>query len=297
MAIPKFNQTMYPILEILSKWEKYKYSELIEHVDNRYFNLNTEEKNLTDSNWATSFGNKVWWGKSYLKQAWLIRYPERWYSEITKDGITALKENIVSKEITVEYLKKYPSFLRFITPTKKENIKSQDSNQVEDLSPMDLMELWFDKIELSLKQDLLDKVKEMNPYRFETLTLKLLKKMWYWDTIETSKSWDWWIDGIINEDELWLWKIYIQCKRYNSSNIREPEIRNFIGAMSSEAEKGIFITTSDFHNKAIEKAKNATHSIVLINWERLVELMIKFDIWVQEKQVYVLKEMDNDFFE
>lgn len=297
MAIPKFNKTMYPILEVLSKWKKYRFSELVEIVDEQFFQLTPEEKSLTDGNGATSFWNKVWWWKSYLKQAGLIRYPERGYSEITPVGIQVLQENKNSKEITVEYLKKFPSFLKFITPTKKENTKSQDSDQVIDLSPIDLIELWYEKIESSLKQDLLDKVKEMNPYKFEILALRLFKKMWYGDTIETSKSGDGWIDGIINEDELGLWKIYIQCKRFTSNDIREPEIRNFIGAMSSEAEKWIFITTSDFHNKAIEKAKNATHSIVLINGEKLVELMIKFDIGVQHKQQYILKEVDNDFFE
>lgn len=297
MAIPKFNETMFPILSVLSDGKKYKFYDLIELVDKKYFELSQDEKLLKDSNGATAFWNKIWWWKSYLKQAWLIKYPERWYSQITEEGIQALKDNADEKQVSVEYLKNFPSFLKFITPAKKQDIKIEETEQIVDLSPIDLMELWYEKIKSSLKQDLLDKVKEMNPYKFESLTLQLFKKMWYGDTIETSKSWDGWIDGIINEDELWLWKIYIQCKRFNSNNVREPEIRNFIWAMSSEAEKGIFITTSDFHEKAIEKAKNATHSIVLINGERLVELMIKFNIWVQIQQEYILKEIDYDFFE
>ena len=54
--------------------------------------------------------------------------------------------------------------------------------------------------------------------------------MGYGDFIETSKSGDGGIDGIINEDKLGLDKIYIQAKRYNENKVREKEIRNFIEA-------------------------------------------------------------------
>lgn len=43
------------------------------------------------------------------------------------------------------------------------------------------------------------------------------------------------IDGIIDEDELGLSKIYIQAKRYkDGSNIGRQEIQQFIGAISNK---------------------------------------------------------------
>ena len=57
--------------------------------------------------------------------------------------------------------------------------------------------------------------------------------MGYGDFIETSKSGDGGIDGIINEDKLGLEKIYTQAKRYNENKVREKDIRNFIGAIVS----------------------------------------------------------------
>jgi restriction system protein len=49
--------------------------------------------------------------------------------------------------------------------------------------------------------------------------------------------------------------------------------------MSGDVSKGIFVTTSDFDKKAKEKVRDArNHKIILINGERLVELMIKYNV-------------------
>lgn len=121
--------------------------------------------------------------------------------------------------------------------------------------------------------------------------------MGYGEFIETSKSRDGGIDGIINEDQLGLEKIYIQAKRYTDNKVREPDIRNFIGAMSGDTSKGIFVTTSDFDDNAKKKAKEAHHTIILVTGLRLVELMYKFGVGVQVKSSYEVKAVDNDFFE
>jgi restriction system protein len=105
------------------------------------------------------------------------------------------------------------------------------------------------------------------------------------------------IDGIINEDKLGLDRIYIQAKRYNDTKVREKEIKNFIGAMSGDTSKGVFVTTSTFDDSAITKAHDAHHSIILIDGNRLVQLMHEYNVGVQVKDVYEIKEIDEDFFE
>ena len=137
----------------------------------------------------------------------------------------------------------------------------------------------------------------MDPYYFEKVILILLKKMGYGDFIETTKSGDGGIDGIINEDKLGLEKIYTQAKRYNDNKVREKDIRNFIGAMSGDTSKGVFITTSTFDDYAVKKAREAHHTIVLIDGAKLVDLMLQYNVGVQVKTVYEVKEVDNDFFE
>ena len=121
--------------------------------------------------------------------------------------------------------------------------------------------------------------------------------MGYGDFIETSKTGDEGIDGIINEDKLGLEKIYIQAKRYNANKVREKDIRNFIGAMSGDTQKGVFVTTSTFDESAIKKAHDAHHTIILIDGKKLVDLMYQYGIGIQVSNVYEVKEVDEDFFE
>ena len=116
----------------------------------------------------------------------------------------------------------------------------------------------------------------------------------------TNKGPDGGIDGIIDEDELGLSKIYIQAKRYkDGSNIRRPEIQQFIGAISNKnTKKGVFITTAKFTKEAENFAKdNQNFSVVLIDGDKLAELMIKYKVGVQISQIYELCKIDTDFFE
>lgn len=103
--------------------------------------------------------------------------------------------------------------------------------------------------------------------------------------------------SIINEDKLGLEKIYIQAKRYNEHKVREKDIRNFIGAMSGDTNKGVFVTTSLFDNAAVKKAYDAHHSIILIDGSKLAGLMYQYGVGVQVSNVYEVKEVDEDFFE
>ena len=101
----------------------------------------------------------------------------------------------------------------------------------------------------------------MDPYYFEKIIGILLKKMGYGQFQETSKSRDGGIDGVVNQDVLGLDKIYIQAKRFDENLVREKDIRNFIGAMSGDTSKGVFVTTSTYHADAEKKAKEAGYEI------------------------------------
>ena len=68
--------------------------------------------------------------------------------------------------------------------------------------------------------------------------------------IVTGGSHDNGIDGIISEDKLGLDLIYIQAKRYLSTNkVGRKELQAFIGAMG-HIQKGVFITTSSYTKEA-----------------------------------------------
>ena len=147
-----------------------------------------------------------------------------------------------------------------------------------------------------VEQELLERVKEMDPYEFEDLILSLLEKMGYGSVERTLKSNDGGVDGIVNQDQLGLDRIYMQVKRFNDQNVRETHIRDFIGAMSGDTMKGIFVTTSAFDRKAVDKAKYAHHKIVLIDVRRLAELLYNHGVGVQVRTSLAIKSMDKDFF-
>ncbi len=197
--------------------------------------------------------------------------------------------------LTVRDLENESSLFDFYTSDEK--LRLNDNIQdVNISSPQDLIDEGFSRIENELKDDLLRKLKNINPYFFEKVVLRLLKKMGYGEFIETSKSNDGGIDGIINEDKLGLDKIYIQAKRFNENKIREKDIRNFIGAMSGDTNKGVFVTTSEFDEKALAKARSAHHKIICVDGNKLVSLMLEFNVGIQARTNYEIKEIDEDFF-
>lgn len=84
----------------------------------------------------------------------------------------------------------------------------------------------------------LSSILEKEPRFFEHLVTELLEKMDYGTGSLTNKGPDGGIDGIIDEDELGLSKIYIQAKRYkDGSNIGRQEIQQFIVAISNKNTK------------------------------------------------------------
>lgn len=215
--------------------------------------------------------------------------------QIGEKGIQAL----ASGQLLLTDLQNDPDFIqhRSSVKSKKDNETELETVDVDNASPQDLIDTGFETIETEVKTEILDKLKDLDPYFFEKVILILLKRMGYGDFIETSKSGDGGIDGIINEDKLGLEKIYTQAKRYNENKVREKDIRNFIGAMSGDTSKGVFITTSTFDDSAIKKAREAHHSIILIDGPKLVDLMHQYNVGVQVKTTYEVKEIDNDFFE
>lgn len=60
--------------------------------------------------------------------------------------------------------------------------------------------------------------------------------------------------------------------------------QSFVGALAGKkANKGIFITTSEFHDNATEYAGGLHSKVVLIGGRRLAELMIEHGIGVGNK--------------
>ena len=88
--------------------------------------------------------------------------------------------------LTLTQLENETNIFNFYTEENlKVGIKKQE---VQNSTPQDLIDQGFNEIEAQVKNDLLEKLKTLDPFYFEKVILILLKKMGYGDFIETSKS-------------------------------------------------------------------------------------------------------------
>ncbi len=290
MEIPKFHETFVPILEVLSDGKEIHYKDLCKAIIKKYYSHLPEDalSKKTKSGEFLIF-NRINWGKSYLKKSGYIHYPGRGIVQITQKG-----RDVDLKSISLKSVVDNSGLFDFYKDEKDKNI---EDSKIRESSPQDLIDSGFSAIETKTKSDFLEKLKTADPFYFEKIILILLNKMGYGDLVETSRTGDGGIDGIINQDKLGIDKIYIQAKRYTDNKVREKDIRNFIGAMSGDTLKGVFVTTSCFDEAATRKANSANHTIILIDGQKLVDLLYQYGVGVYIKDVYEVKVIDDMFFE
>ena len=309
MVVPKYDEFYKEFLEFCSDKKQHKIRDVTEGLAVE-LKLTKKERAETLNSGGNLFHSRVNWSKTYLKKAGLIESKKRGYVSITKEGLKVLKEN--PPYIDNEYLMRYDSFLEFLSPSfqrsdKPNKIQKRTEKTVgtfEKLSPLERLESAYDEINKDLADTLLETIKKNPPEFFEKLVVDLLLKMGYGGSrVDAGRAvgqvGDGGIDGIINQDRLGLEKIYIQAKRYNKGTVGRPTVQSFVGALQGEgANKGVFITTSRFSQEAEEYVEsNLGSSVILIDGERLADLMIEFGVGVFTKDVYKIKQLDTDYFD
>lgn len=135
----------------------------------------------------------------------------------------------------------------------------------------------------------------MNPYSFEKLTQRLLRECGFEDVHVTKKSGDGGIDGTgkLKINGIFSFNIAFQCKRYQGS-VGAAEIRDFRGSLTTDIEKGVFITTGSFSKPAIlEASMPGKHQIDLMDGEEFITKLAEYGIGVREIKDY---EIDEEYF-
>ncbi len=302
MAIPDFQTIMLPLLEIAGDGEEHNIRDATIQLG-KYFNLTEDEQAiLLSSGQQPLFYNRVGWAKAYLKKAGLLDDTRRGYFKITSEGRKALWSK--PEKIDKNFLEKFPGYLEFRKRPRVENHTNGKSESVEELTPEEALEDAYQKIRDDLATELLSSVLRSSPGFFEKLVVELLSNMGYGGSRREAaravgQSGDEGIDGIIDEDRLGLDSIYIQAKKWKEDNpVGRPEIQKFIGALHGQrAKKGIFITTSRFTDDAKNYVKNIDTKVVLIDGNRLADLMIDYGVGVVNRTKYEIKGIDTEYFE
>lgn len=302
MAIPKFNEIMYPLLNLISDGNEHTTTELIKDLGD-YFSLTETEINQKMSNQNRSlFYDRFNWAKVYLRKALLLESTSRSSIQITNRGSDFLKQNS-SSEITVKHLEIFPEFQTFRKgEVSVENDLEIVQSKQDELSPLEVIDNSYSQLINMLSIDIIEKIMSCSPKFFEELVVDVIVKIGYGGSIKEAgkvvgRTGDGGLDGVIKEDRLGLDLIYLQAKRWQDK-VGRVEIQSFVGALAAKkAKKGIFITTSSFTQNALDYIKDIDHRIVLIDGKLLAELMIEYSIGVSSSKIFEIKTIDNDYFE
>jgi restriction system protein len=292
---------MKPVLEASQDGEV-RISDVVDKLADD-FNLTEEEREtLLPSGKQTTFSNRVHWAKTYLVKAGLVDVTKRAHFIISDRGRQVLaNDNVV---INNNFLKQFDEFQEFRSRSGSDETEVDTEESTSSVTPDEALRVAYKKINASLSSEILMKVRKVTPLFFEQLIVDLLLAMGYGGTHEDAgralgKTGDNGVDGVIDQDPLGVDQIYVQAKRYAEGNsIGSGDIRDFFGALNlKKAQKGIFITTSDFTSSAVQTAGDLGSRIVLINGTELARLMIRYNIGARDEQVLYIRKIDEDYFE
>jgi restriction system protein len=302
MSVPNYQSFMTPLLRELADGSVVR----LKDIDSKVYNqlgLTPEQLQLRIPSGKQTYAyHRLGWAKTYLVQAGLIEQPKRAYCNITDIGTQALASG---KEIDNQYLSQFGDFIAFKMRSNKgetEVLQDHSVNSSNEQTPQETLETAFETINSALTADILDTLLKASPEFFENLVVDLMVAMGYGGSRKdagqaTQYSQDGGIDGIIKEDKLGLDMIYLQAKRYTNKRVGRPDLQAFAGALDMHrAKKGVFITTSRFSKEAQGFIGMIEKRIVLIDGERLTELMLEYNLGVSIKQVFEIKTLDTDYF-
>ena len=250
------------------------------------------------------YKNRAGWAHDRLKRAGLSTSTRKGYWCLTDAGRAFARENPtpLSKD-TVEELANAHNAVRLGKKRGKDqgaiDPPPAPADELPHASPDDRLEAALAELRESVAQELLEQLSRVSPDYFENIVLDVLHRMGYGasraDLKRVGRSGDEGIDGVISLDRLGLERVYVQAKRWQST-VGRPEVQGFFGALAGQrANKGVFITTSNYSKQASDFA-SSVERIVLVDGVQLAQLMIEHEVGVTSRQLLVPK-IDSDYFE
>lgn len=304
IAVPDYQSLMLPVLRYSADREV-RMPDIADRVAKDFSLTEEEQEELLPSGRQRLLYNRLAWAKFHLSKAGLIDTPSRGRFVASVVGRALLDGN--PSKVDVDLLKSFPVYAAFIGKTagapSVTGLPIATAAAVSVATPEEQIDAAYSVLHAAVKTDLLQRVLDNTPAFFERVIVELLVAMGYGGSHENAamrlgKSGDGGIDGVIDEDRLGLDRIYVQAKRYAPDvSVGRPAIQGFVGSLVGVgASKGVFVTTSSFSAHAIEYVKPLQQRIVLIDGERLCELMVEHDVGVRISRTVSVKRVDEDFF-
>lgn len=295
MAVPDFQTLMRPLLDQYATGTERSISDVRSALADSFALTDEERSERLPSGSARTFDNRVGWAATYLNRCGLLDRPRRAVYRITDRGRRVLTDHPDRVDLSV--LSQFPEFEEFrATRTHRQRVVAQPS--VQEQTPEERIEAAYGELRTALIGELRDRISAMSPADFEDLVLDVLHATGYGEEGEGSRlrTSDRGIDGVIRQDRLGLDAVYVQAKRWEAT-VGRPVVQGFVGALQgARAMKGIIFSASDFSSDALEYAATVSPRVVLVDGERLAELMIDHDVGVSARETYAVKRVDSDYF-
>ena len=278
IQVPTYDTMMNPLLLAVRDLGG---SGTIEEIANRVaeiMELTDEQLEILhdpDKGGRSEFEYRLAWTRTYLKKYGLLENSTRGVWALTLQGRNV--ESVEEKEI-VRFVKEQDRIAREKRSEEEPELEDEDGT-------------------INWQEELLAVLLEMDPSAFERLTQRLLRESGFVQVEVTGRSGDGGIDGkgIMRLGGLLSFHVFFQCKRYKGS-VSASHIRDFRGAMTGRADKGLIITTGSFTKDATAEAtRDGAPPIDLIDGDLLVELLknlslgVKIEL-VQREEVTIDKE-------
>jgi len=243
-------------------------------------NLSDELQNETLPSGESRLRNQVAWARFYLVREGLL--------DSSKRGVWSLTERGRSTKLSLEQARairrKWVRVFEEERRKKTDLLESNPDTEEESGTVTDL------------QTQLIAILRALPAEGFERLSQRFLREAGFVQVVVTGRSGDGGIDGYgtLQVNPLVSFKVLFQCKRYTGS-VSPSQVRDFRGAMSGRADKGIIITTGTFTAEARREAsRDGVPPLELIDGEKLVEMFRELEFGLKPVKTY---EIDKPFFE
>jgi len=293
MACGVYSKNFYSI-DCMDKYFKYKYDDLfnptlkalknlggsgavneIEEQVISILDLTEEAINEIHRESTTKLTYRLAWARNYLKRYGLIDNSSRGIWALTESG-----QN--TDEVDREKVKK-----AVVKKDREQRINKEQKSK----SPPKLKDKTEELEEFNWQDTLIETMRNIKPDQFERLCQRLLRELGFVNVEVTGRTNDGGIDGkgIIKLGGVLSYHVVFQAKRYQGS-VSSSVIRDFRGAMSGRADKGLILTTGSFSREAKKEAsRDGATPIDLIDGNEFAERLKELGLGVSVEMVEEVK--------
>jgi restriction system protein len=298
--VPGFQDIMLPLLRLVENahGQPVMTKEALPQLADQLGLSDDDRNELLPSGRQSRFANRVAWAASHLRAARILESAGRGLIVLTQRGMDILASN--PPAVNLKVLGQFPEYLEFRAGSGEKD--STPLEVADEETPEEAIEKFYKALRGEIVSEILSRLKACTPAFFEQIVVQLVVRLGYGGSLKDAgqavgKSHDGGIDGVIKQDKLGLDVVYLQAKRWDNT-VGRPHVQQFAGALAGQqANRGVFITTSDFSADAVAYAKQVATKIVLINGKQLAEYMFDHDLGVTNTLTLSLKKIDSDFFE